>query len=304
MFYKKLALQNALRYFPENLHATLATEFARELNDYGHIYMYRFIPSIEMRAYPIHEYPAKCVQAAAIMHMMMNNLDHRVAQFPHELVTYGGNGQVLSNWAQFWLLMNYLSELTEEQTLVMYSGHPMGLFPSNPNAPRMVITNGMVIPNYSSKEEYEKMFALGVTMYGQMTAGSYCYIGPQGIVHGTTLTVLNAARKYLGSGELAGKVFVTAGLGGMSGAQAKASTVVGCIGVIAEVNKAALEKRYKQGWLMEWTDDLSQCISRIRQARKECTPLSLGYHGNVVSLWYVIYVYYGIFNILFIVVYI
>ncbi|XP_065910338.1 urocanate hydratase-like [Dysidea avara] len=282
---KKLSLQNALRYFPQQLHSTLAREFVEELNQYGHIYMYRFIPPIEMKAYPINQYPAKCIQAAAIMHMIMNNLDHQVAQFPHELVTYGGNGQVLSNWAQFWLLMNYLSELTEEQTLVMYSGHPMGLFPSSSAAPRMVITNGMVIPNYSSKEQYEKMFGLGVTMYGQMTAGSYCYIGPQGIVHGTTLTVLNAGRKYLGSGELAGKVFVTSGLGGMSGAQAKASTIAGCVGVIAEVNKAALEKRYNQGWLMEWTDDLSHCMQRIRQARKDCIPLSLGYHGNVVSLW-------------------
>lgn len=282
---KKLALKNALRYFPSRLHKTLAVEFAAELEQYGHIYMYRFLPPICMKAYPIDDYPVKCKQAAAIMHMIMNNLDPRVAQFPQELVTYGGNGQVLSNWAQFWILMNYLSQLTEEQTLVMYSGHPMGLFPSHPMAPRCVITNGMVIPNYSSREKYDKMFALGVTMYGQMTAGSYCYIGPQGIVHGTTLTIMNAGRKYLKANNLTGKVFVTSGLGGMSGAQAKAAIISGCIGVIAEVNKAALLKRYEQGWVMEWTDNLEDCISQIRYARHEMKTLSLGYLGNIVNLW-------------------
>ncbi|XP_005547959.3 urocanate hydratase isoform X4 [Macaca fascicularis] len=261
---KQLALRNALRYFPADVQELLAPEFAQELQLYGHIYMYRFCPDIEMRAYPVEQYPCQTKAAAAIMHMIMNNLDPAVAQFPQELVTYGGNGQVFSNWAQFWLTMFYLSKMTEEQTLVMYSGHPLGLFPSSCSAPRLVITNGMVIPNYSSRMEYEKLFALGVTMYGQMTAGSYCYIGPQGIVHGTVLTVLNAARRYLGIEDLAGKVFVTSGLGGMSGAQAKAAVIVGCIGVIAEVDKAALEKRHKQGWLMEVTDSLDRCIQRLR----------------------------------------
>ncbi|XP_004692255.1 PREDICTED: urocanate hydratase isoform X2 [Condylura cristata] len=282
---EQLALKNALRYFPPDVQKLLAPEFAQELRLYGHIYMYRFCPSIEMRAYPIQQYPCRTRAAAAIMHMIMNNLDPAVAQFPQELVTYGGNGQVFSNWAQFRLTMAYLSQMTEEQTLVMYSGHPMGLFPSGPSAPRLVITNGMVIPNYSSRAEYEKLFALGVTMYGQMTAGSYCYIGPQGIVHGTVLTVLNAGRRYLGVEDLAGKVFVTSGLGGMSGAQAKAAAIVGCIGVIAEVDKAALMKRHKQGWLMEVTDSLDHCIARLREARKKKEVLSLGYHGNVVDLW-------------------
>ncbi|XP_060580142.1 urocanate hydratase-like [Ruditapes philippinarum] len=282
---RRLALQNALRYFPPCLHETLASEFADELRTYGHIYMYRFRPTLEMRAYPIDEYPARCRQAAALMHMIMNNLDPRVAQFPQELVTYGGNGQVFSNWAQFLLTMKYLSEMSEEQTLVLYSGHPMGLFPSTPDSPRAIITNGMVIPNYSSRELYEKMFALGVTMYGQMTAGSYCYIGPQGIVHGTTLTVLNAARNQLGSDNMAGRVFVTSGLGGMSGAQAKAAVICGCVGVIAEVSGEALYKRYKQGWLLEVTDDLDTCISMIRHAKREKRATSIGYHGNVVDLW-------------------
>ncbi|XP_029457230.1 urocanate hydratase isoform X2 [Rhinatrema bivittatum] len=282
---EKLALRNSLRYFPPEFHKQLAQEFADELRVYGHIYMYRFCPAIEMRAYPIGKYPCKTRQAAALMHMIMNNLDPSVAQFPQELVTYGGNGQVFSNWAQFWLVMHYLSEMTEEQTLVMYSGHPMGLFPSHSNAPRVVITNGMVIPNYSSREEYEKLFAMGVTMYGQMTAGSYCYIGPQGIVHGTVLTVLNAGRRYLGQDDLAGKVFVTAGLGGMSGAQAKAAVIAGCVGVIAEVDETALLKRYKQGWLMEITDSLDRCIRQLREARRNKVVLSLGYHGNVVDLW-------------------
>uniref|UniRef100_A0A8C9LFW4 Urocanate hydratase 1 n=1 Tax=Pavo cristatus TaxID=9049 RepID=A0A8C9LFW4_PAVCR len=282
---KKLALRNALRYFPPDIQKKLVLEFAEELRLYGHIYMYRFFPDIEMRAYPIEDYPCKTKSAAAIMLMIMNNLDPSVAQFPQELVTYGGNGQVFSNWAQFWLAMQYLSEMTEEQTLVMYSGHPLGLFPSHQYAPRLVITNGMVIPNYSSRDEYEKMFALGVTMYGQMTAGSYCYIGPQGIVHGTVLTVLNAGRRYLKAEDLSGKVFVTSGLGGMSGAQAKAAVIAGCVGIIAEVDEAALMKRYKQGWLMEISNNLDHCIARLRDARKNKIALSLGYHGNVVDLW-------------------
>uniref|UniRef100_A0A5G2RHD0 urocanate hydratase n=1 Tax=Sus scrofa TaxID=9823 RepID=A0A5G2RHD0_PIG len=282
---EQLALRNALRYFPPDVQEQLAPEFAQELRLYGHIYMYRFCPNLEMKAYPVEQYPCRTKAAAAIMHMIMNNLDPAVAQFPQELVTYGGNGQVFSNWAQFWLTMSYLSQMTEEQTLVMYSGHPLGLFPSSPGAPRLVITNGMVIPNYSSRIEYEKLFAMGVTMYGQMTAGSYCYIGPQGIVHGTVLTVLNAGRRYLGVEDLAGKVFVTSGLGGMSGAQAKAAVIVGCIGVIAEVDGAALRKRYQQGWLMEVTNSLDHCIERLREARKRKEALSLGYHGNVVDLW-------------------
>ncbi|XP_076697277.1 urocanate hydratase isoform X1 [Callospermophilus lateralis] len=308
---EQLALRNALRYFPPDVQKLLAPEFAQELRLYGHIYMYRFCPTMQMRAYPLQQYPSRTRAAAAIMHMIMNNLDPTVAQYPQELVTYGGNGQVFSNWAQFWLTMSYLSKMTEDQTLVMYSGHPLGLFPSSPGAPRLVITNGMVIPNYSSRTEYEKLFALGVTMYGQMTAGSYCYIGPQGIVHGTVLTVLNAGRRYLGVQDLAGKVFVTSGLGGMSGAQAKAAVILGCIAVIAEVDKAALVKRHQQGWLMEVTDSLDQCIQRLRggvpvcwgvavsssvlpsalfwgpsrEARKKKEVLSLGYHGNVVDLW-------------------
>ncbi|XP_038668047.1 urocanate hydratase isoform X2 [Scyliorhinus canicula] len=282
---QKVALRNALRYFPSDLHNILLPEFANELREFGHIYMYRFCPQIDMRAYPITQYPCKTKAAAAIMHMIMNNLDPRVAQFPQELVTYGGNGQVFSNWAQFRLAMHYLSEMTEEQTLVMYSGHPQGLFPSPRSAPRVVITNGMVIPNYSSKDEYEKMFAMGVTMYGQMTAGSYCYIGPQGIVHGTVLTVLNAGRRYLGLDNLSGKVFVTSGLGGMSGAQAKAAAIIGCVGVIAEVDKTALNKRHQQSWLMQITDNLDECVAQIREARRKKTALSLGYHGNVVDLW-------------------
>ncbi|XP_068109174.1 urocanate hydratase [Hyperolius riggenbachi] len=282
---EKLALENALRYFPPEHHGTLAPEFADELLQYGHIYMYRFIPKINMRAFHILAYPCKTLKAAAIMHMIMNNLDPAVAQFPQELVTYGGNGQVFSNWAQFWLVMHYLSEMTEDQTLVMYSGHPLGLFPSHPGAPRMVITNGMVIPNYSSRNQYDRLFAMGVTMYGQMTAGSYCYIGPQGIVHGTVLTVLNAGRRYLGLEDLTGKVFVTSGLGGMSGAQAKAAVIVGCIAVIAEVDENALVKRHKQGWLMEVSKSLDACVLRIRKARKAKEALSLGYHGNIVDLW-------------------
>ncbi|XP_046542944.1 urocanate hydratase-like [Haliotis rubra] len=282
---QRLALENALRYFPPGLHDVLAPEFAQELREYGHIYMYRFRPDVEMRAYPVDEYPSRSRHAASIMHMIMNNLDPHVAQFPHELITYGGNGQVFSNWAQFWIVMSYLSKMTDDQTLVLYSGHPMGLFPSSPSSPRLVVSNGMVVPNYSSREMYEKMFALGVTMYGQMTAGSFCYIGPQGIVHGTTLTVLNAARKHMGTNNLAGKVFVTSGLGGMSGAQAKAAVICGCVGVVAEVSLEAIRKRYNQGWLMRITDDLDDCVAMIRHARKKKEAFSLGYHGNIVSLW-------------------
>ncbi|XP_071537038.1 urocanate hydratase-like [Panulirus ornatus] len=247
--------------------------------------MYRFLPNIQMRAYPVEQYPARTKKAAAVMHMIMNNLDPLVAQFPQELVTYGGNGQVFSNWAQFWLVMHYLSVMTEEQTLVLYSGHPLGLFPSDQRSPRVIITNGMVIPNYSSKANYDDMFAMGVTMYGQMTAGSYCYIGPQGIVHGTTLTVLNAGRKYLHLESLAGRVFLTSGLGGMSGAQAKAAVICGCIGVVAEVSEEALKKRHKQGWLEEYTDDLGVLIRRIREARAKKEVTSIGYLGNVVDVW-------------------
>lgn len=281
-----LAVENALRYFPPELHPRLVDEFVEELHLHGHIYMYRFLPvGLEMRAHPIHEYPAKTRQAAAVMLMIMNNLDPAVAQFPHELITYGGNGQVFSNWAQFWLVMYYLSKMDENQTLTMYSGHPMGLFPSHPNAPRVVITNGMVIPNYSSRQQYEKMFAMGVSMYGQMTAGSFCYIGPQGIVHGTTITVMNAGRKYLNVNDLRGKVFLTSGLGGMSGAQAKAAVIAGCVGVVAEVSEAALLKRFHQGWLLEVAEDLEDLIARIRQRRIEGVATSIGFHGNVVELW-------------------
>jgi len=282
---KQLAVSNALRYFPPEFHGTLGPEFAEELHSYGHIYMYRLIPDFPLRAYPIGVYPAKCQSAAAIMCMIMNNLDHKVAQYPQELVTYGGNGQAFSNWAQFRLTMHYLSEMTTGQTLVIYSGHPLGLFPSHADAPRVVITNGMVIPNYSSREMYERLFALGVTMYGQMTAGSYCYIGPQGIVHGTTLTILNAGRKYLGLEDLSGRVLLTSGLGGMSGAQAKAAVICGCVSVIAEVSEEALDKRFQQGWLMERVSELDELVARIRSAIEERRPVSIGYHGNVVDVW-------------------
>jgi len=282
---QRLAVRNALRYFPPSTHAELAPEFAEELRLHGHIYMYRFMPPAPLHAVPAQEIPAKCAQAAAIIHMLLNNLDPAVAQFPQELVTYGGNGQVLSNWAQFRLVLHYLATMSDTQTLVLYSGHPMGLFPSSPDAPRAVITNGMVIPNYSSRADYDRMFALGVSMYGQMTAGSYCYIGPQGIVHGTTLTVLNAGRKQLGSSDLAGKVFVTAGLGGMSGAQAKAAVITGCVGVIAEVSLEALEKRHRQGWVVEMVTSLSALLPAILLARKERRGTSIGYHGNVVHVW-------------------
>ncbi|PRP82745.1 hypothetical protein PROFUN_09830 [Planoprotostelium fungivorum] len=282
----KLAIRNALRYFPSKFHAQLAIEFADELRKYGHIYMYRLRPtSYEVRAYPIDVYPARCRQAAAIMLMIHNNLDKKVAQYPHELVTYGGNGSVFSNWAQYRLMLKYLSEMTEEQTLVMYSGHPMGLYPSHPGAPRVVVTNGMVIPNYSSKADYETMYATGVSIYGQMTAGSYCYIGPQGIVHGTTITVMNAGRKYLGVEDLRGKVFITSGLGGMSGAQGKAGVICNSVTVVAEVNEAALRKRYDQGWIMEIVSGLDQLVERLKKARQNKEVVSIAYHGNIVDIW-------------------
>ncbi|GFY72720.1 urocanate hydratase [Trichonephila inaurata madagascariensis] len=282
---EKLALKNSLRYIPSHLHHVLAPEFAQELKHYGHIYMYRFRPDFEMRAYPITYYPTQCKEAAAIMLMIMNNLDPKVAQFPHELITYGGNGQVFSNWAQFWLMMKYLSKLTRSQTLVMMSGHPLGLFPSSPTGPRMVVTNGMMVPNYSTRVNYDRLFALGVTMYGQMTAGSYCYIGPQGIVHGTTLTLMNAGRKYLNVNDMSGKVYISSGLGGMSGAQAKAAVICGCIGVIAEVDTCVLEKRYSQGWVQEIIDDLDHLIARIREAKKKKIITSIGFKGNIVDIW-------------------
>jgi urocanate hydratase len=284
-----LALRNALRYFPASLHADLAPEFARELRRDGRIYMRRYRPTgYAMRARPIGDYPARSSQAAAIMLMIQNNLDPAVAQHPHELITYGGNGTVFQNWAQYRLTMRYLSEMTDEQTLVLYSGHPLGLFPSHPEAPRVVVTCGMVVPNYSRAEDYERLAALGVTSYGQMTAGSFMYIGPQGIVHGTTITLLNAGRKYLGlAGDrgLAGKVFVTSGLGGMSGAQAKAAVIAGAVGVVAEINPRALHKRHEQGWVEEIEQDLDRLLARIEQARNAGEALSLGYHGNVVDLW-------------------
>lgn len=283
---KKLAIKNALRYFPAKFHEMLAPEFLNELNTYGRIYMYRFRPDYEMYARPIDEYPHKSKQAAAIMLMIQNNLDKRVAQHPHELITYGGNGAVFQNWAQYLLTMKYLSEMTDEQTLVMYSGHPMGLFPSHKDAPRVVVTNGMVIPNYSSKDHYEKFNALGVTQYGQMTAGSYMYIGPQGIVHGTTITVLNAGRIISKNGEdLSGKLFVSSGLGGMSGAQPKAAVIAGAIGVIAEINPKATHTRQSQGWVDEVYDNLDILIARIQKAKAKKEAVSIAYQGNIVDLW-------------------
>lgn len=281
---KKLALKNALRYFPGEMHGELAPEFARELETYGRIYMYRFKPKYKIFARNIEEYPYRSKQAASIMLMIMNNLDDAVAQHPHELITYGGNGAVFQNWAQYLLTMKYLAEMTDEQTLVMYSGHPMGLFPSHPEAPRVVVTNGMVIPNYSSKDHWEKFNALGVSQYGQMTAGSYMYIGPQGIVHGTTITLMNAARMH-GDGEAAGKIYVTSGLGGMSGAQPKAAVIAGAVCVVAEINPKALYKRLEQGWLDEVHEDLGKLIERMESARKAKQAVSLGYLGNVVDLW-------------------
>jgi len=283
---KKLAIRNALRYFGPQHHATLAREFADELKKYGRIYMYRFRPQYAMYARPVEQYPARCTQAAAIMMMIQNNLDPAVAQHPHELITYGGNGAVFQNWAQYLLTMEYLSEMTDEQTLVMYSGHPMGLFPSHKEAPRVVVTNGMMIPNYSKPDDWERYNALGVTQYGQMTAGSYMYIGPQGIVHGTTLTVLNAGRKVAKSSEgLAGKLFVTSGLGGMSGAQPKAAVIAGAIGIIAEINPKAVDTRYSQGWVDEVYTDLDKIVTRIREAQAARQAVSLAYQGNIVDLW-------------------
>ncbi len=279
---KKLALRNALRYFPKHLHAELAPEFAQELREYGRIYMYRYRPRYDMYARPVNEYPHRSRQAAAIMLMIQNNLDPKVAQHPHELITYGGNGAVFQNWAQYRLTMKYLSEMTDEQTLVMYSGHPFGLFPSHKDAPRVVVTNGMVIPNYSKPDDWERMNALGVSQYGQMTAGSYMYIGPQGIVHGTTITVLNAARKVGGDNM---KLFVTAGLGGMSGAQPKAGNIAGVVSVTAEINPQAAVKRHEQGWVDELHYNLDELIPAIRQAVAERKVVSMAYVGNVVDLW-------------------
>lgn len=289
---KVLALKNALRYFPAKFHAELAPEFAQELKDYGRIYMYRFRPSYDMYARPIDEYPCLSRQAAAIMAMIQNNLDPRVAQHPHELIIYGGNGAIFQNWAQYRLTMKYLAEMTDEQTLSMYSGHPMGLFPSHKDAPRVVVTNGMVIPNYSKQDDWERFNALGVSQYGQMTAGSYMYIGPQGIVHGTTITVMNAARKQLKAKGIAGTrenmkgmLFVTAGLGGMSGAQPKAGNIAGVVSVTAEINPLAARKRYDQGWVDELHENLDELIPRIRKAMENKETVSLAYVGNVVDLW-------------------
>ena len=287
---KKLAVRNALRYFDPRHHAVLAPEFARELETYGRIYMYRFRPSYEMYARPIDEYPAKSRQAAAIMAMIQNNLDPRVAQHPHELITYGGNGAVFQNWAQYLLVMQYLATMTEEQTLAMYSGFPLGLFPSHRDAPRVVVTNGMVIPNYSKPDDWERFNALGVSQYGQMTAGSYMYIGPQGIVHGTTITVMNAARmqlrkRGLDGDDRGGVLFVTAGLGGMSGAQPKAGNIAGVVSVTAEINPLAARKRFDQGWVDELHEDLDELIPRIRKAVAAKEVVSLAYVGNVVDLW-------------------
>lgn len=283
---KRLALRNALRYFPREHHAILAPEFAAELRDYGRIYMYRYRPDYEMKARPLSYYPHRSVQAAAIMLMITNNLDPAVAQHPHELITYGGNGAVFQNWAQYRLTMKYLSEMTDDQTLVMYSGHPLGLFPSHPGAPRAVVTNGMVIPNYSSQDHWERFNALGVSQYGQMTAGSYMYIGPQGIVHGTTITLLNAARRLAG-GDSGRKslLFVSSGLGGMSGAQPKAGNIAGLVSVIAEVNPRAIQTRLTQGWVDELYDDLSGLHDRAVAACAAGEAVSLAYHGNIVDLW-------------------
>lgn len=286
---KRLSLRNALRYFPKKFHAELAPEFARELAAYGRIYMYRFRPDYAMYARPLDVYPHRSEQAAAIMLMIQNNLDPAVAQHPHELIVYGGNGAIFQNWAQYRLAMKYLSEMTDEQTLVMYSGHPLGLFPSHPGAPRVVVTNGMVIPNYSKPDDWERMNALGVSQYGQMTAGSYMYIGPQGIVHGTTITVLNAARKQLvqqpGRDSIAGMLFVSSGLGGMSGAQPKAGNIAGVVSVVAEINPLAAVKRHEQGWVDELHYTLDELIPAIRTAVAERRTVSMAYVGNVVDLW-------------------
>ncbi|WP_286857591.1 MULTISPECIES: urocanate hydratase [Sphingobacterium] len=283
---EKLALRNALRYFPKSWHAELASEFLTELKEYGRIYMYRFRPDYAMHARPIDAYPAKSKQAAAIMLMIQNNLDPAVAQHPHELITYGGNGAVFQNWAQYRLTMHYLSQMTDEQTLHMYSGHPMGLFPSSEHAPRVVVSNGMMIPNYSKPDDWERYNALGVTQYGQMTAGSYMYIGPQGIVHGTTITVMNAFRRQLPAGEsIQGKVFLTSGLGGMSGAQPKAGNIAGCITVCAEVNPAAAKKRHEQGWVDVLVENIAQLVKQVRAAMIQKQTISFAYIGNIVEVW-------------------
>ncbi|MGE5394264.1 MAG: urocanate hydratase, partial [Candidatus Saccharibacteria bacterium] len=281
---KKLAVKNALRYFPAEQHALLAPEFLEELRQYGRIYMYRLRPDYEMKAHPLECYPYQSVQAASIMMMIQNNLDYAVAQHPQELITYGGNGAVFQNWAQYRLTMKYLSQMTDEQTLVLYSGHPMGLFPSHKEAPRVVVTNGMVIPNYSSRDDYEKMNALGVSQYGQMTAGSFMYIGPQGIVHGTTITLLNAARMRK-SGSAAGKIVVSSGLGGMSGAQPKAAVIAGMVAVIAEINPKVITIRHHQGWVDEVYTNLDELIKRMLSASETKEAVSLAYQGNVVDLW-------------------
>ena len=283
---EKLALKNALRYFPKDQHAELIVDFKEELEKYGRIYMLRYRPDYKMYARPIDEYPGKSMQAKAIMLMIQNNLDYAVAQHPHELITYGGNGAVFQNWIQYRLTMKYLSEMTDEQTLAMYSGHPMGLFPSHKDAPRVVVTNGMMIPNYSQPDDWEKFNALGVTQYGQMTAGSYMYIGPQGIVHGTTITVLNAGRKVAKNGEgLAGKLFLTAGLGGMSGAQPKAGNIAGCVTVCAEINQKATETRHSQGWVDEVITDIDELVTRVKKAKADKEIVSIAYQGNIVDVW-------------------
>ena len=283
---KRLAVRNALRYFPNAWHAELAKEFMIELNNLGRIYMYRFRPEYRMYARPLAAYPAHCKEAACVMLMIQNNLDPAVAQHPHELITYGGNGAVFQNWAQYLITMQYLAEMTDEQTLHMYSGHPMGLFPSSKQAPRIVIANGMMIPNHSSQDDWEKYNALGVTQYGQMTAGSYMYIGPQGIVHGTTITLMNAFRNTLPKGETPqGKIFLTSGLGGMSGAQPKAGNIVGCITVCAEVNPAAITKRHAQKWVDEVIKDMQELIKRVQQAQRDEEIVSIGYLGNIVEVW-------------------
>ncbi len=284
---KKLAIKNALRYFPQKHHAVLAEDFAHELKEYGRIYMYRYRPDYKIYARSINDFPHKSIQAASIMLMLSNNLDYAVAQHPHELITYGGNGAVFQNWAQYLLSMKYLAEMTDEQTLVLYSGHPMGLFPSHKDAPRVIVTNGMMIPNYSSKDDWEKFNALGVTQYGQMTAGSFMYIGPQGIVHGTTITVMNAGRMRMKAGEtdLRGKIFISSGLGGMSGAQPKAAVIAGMIGIIAEVNPKVVHTRHSQGWVNEVFVNLDEMMPRIRKAVANKEAVSLAYQGNVIDLW-------------------
>lgn len=284
---KKLAIKNALRYFPKEFHTELASEFAQELKEYGRIYMYRFRPKYKITARSIDEFPHKSVQAAAIMLMLSNNLDYAVAQHPHELITYGGNGAVFQNWAQYLISMKYLAEMTDQQTLILNSGHPAGLFPSHKDAPRVIVSNGMVIPNYSSKDHWEKFNALGVSQYGQMTAGSFMYIGPQGIVHGTTITILNAARMKGEEGQknAAGKIFVSSGLGGMSGAQAKAAVIAGAVGVIAEINPKAVKTRHSQGWVDEVFTDLDLLVERVKTAKENREAVSIAYQGNIVDLW-------------------